>query len=133
MSYRAFKRLLGETRLQRKSLLLLGTMSVLLITLSFWLFAHLTERIAYDATANSGRLLIPLILRSRHDAQLESRAAMEEFQQASEDRWSKALSTYSYKFLKPKARNPANRPDPDETALVEGFFRDPDRTEESRQ
>ncbi|HEY1378741.1 MAG TPA: ATP-binding protein [Gemmataceae bacterium] len=133
MSYRAFKRLLGETRLQRKSLLLLGTMSVLLITGSFWLYAHLTEGIAKDATANSGRLLVPLILRSRHDAQLESRAAMEEFQQSSEDRWSEALSKYLYKFLKPNSRNPANRPDPDEVALVERFAGDPKHTEESRQ
>ena len=39
MSYRAFKRLLGETSLERKCRFLFGSGVVLLIWLSFWLYA----------------------------------------------------------------------------------------------
>ena len=59
MSYRAFKRLLGETSLERKCRYLLGTVSLVLIFCSFWFYARQTEEIAYRQTANSGRLLIP--------------------------------------------------------------------------
>ena len=40
MSYRAFKRLLGETSLERKCRFLLGGFILLLITGSFWLYAR---------------------------------------------------------------------------------------------
>jgi hypothetical protein len=39
MSYRAFKRLLGETSLERKCRFLFGAGILLLITGSFWLYA----------------------------------------------------------------------------------------------
>jgi signal transduction histidine kinase len=133
MSYRAFKRLLGETNLERKCVLFLGTVSVSLITGSFLFYAWLTEEIAYNQTANSGRLIVPLILRSRHDAGLPAREAMEEFQQSSEERWSKALSNYLFAFIKPNPQNPANRPEPDEVGLLDRFVRDPLLMEESRQ
>jgi signal transduction histidine kinase len=133
MSYRDFKRLLGETSLERKCHLLLGAGSLLLIVASFLTYSRLTERVAYNATTTSGRLLVPLILRNLHDEELESREAMEEFQHRSEERWSQALSTYKFSLIKPNARKPANRPDPDETGLLERFVQDPDHSEESRQ
>ena len=58
MSYRAFKRLLGETSLERKCRFLFGAAILILITLSFWLYAHLTEDLAYDQAVNSCRLLV---------------------------------------------------------------------------
>jgi signal transduction histidine kinase len=135
MSYRAFKRLLGETNLERKCVLILGTVSVILITGSFLFYARQTEDIAKEQTANSGRLLVPLILRSRHDAALAARDApardaMEEFQQRSEERWTKALSTYLYTVLKP---NGPNRPEPDEVGLIEKFLKDPEHQDDTRQ
>jgi signal transduction histidine kinase len=130
MSYRAFKRLLGETNLERKCVLILGTVSVALITGSFLFYARQTEDIAKEQTANSGRLLVPLILRSRHDTGLPARDAMEEFQKRSEERWSKALSTYLYTVLKP---NGPNLPEPDEVGLIEKFLKDPDHNEDTRQ
>jgi two-component system sensor histidine kinase BarA len=133
MSYRDFKRLFGETSLERKCRFLLGAVSLLLITASFWTYARLTVRIAYNATTNSGRLLVPLILRNLHDEELESKDAMEEFQKLSEERWSRALSTYTFNLIKPNARQPKNSPDPDETGLLENFLRDPEYNEESRQ
>src|SRR5204862_1409963 len=125
MSYRAFKRLLGETSLERKCRALLGTFSLALITGSFFLYARLTERIAYDTTTNSGRLLVPLILTSLHQDRPEVRAAMDDHQKFAESRWPPALQKYQYKLLKLKPLKPADQPDPDEVALVQNFANDP--------
>ena len=43
MSYRAFKKLLGETSLERKCRFLFGAGIIFLITLSFWLYAYHTN------------------------------------------------------------------------------------------
>jgi signal transduction histidine kinase len=58
MSYRAFKRLLGETSLERKCRFLFGAATLLLITGSFWWYAWMTENIAYDQARGTGRLLV---------------------------------------------------------------------------
>jgi two-component system sensor histidine kinase BarA len=58
MSYRAFKRLLGETSLERKCRFLFGAGILLLITLSFWLYAYQTEGLAYDQATATCRLLV---------------------------------------------------------------------------
>jgi signal transduction histidine kinase len=57
MSYRAFKRLLGETSLERKCRFLFGAAILVLITLSFWLYAYRTEDLADAEAVNSCRLL----------------------------------------------------------------------------
>src|SRR5438045_680733 len=103
MSYRAFKRLLGETSLGRKCVWMLGTGSLVLITGSFVGYARLTERIAYNTITTSGRLLIGQILYSEHDKKLESRPALDEFQKRTEQRWPESLAGYKYAFLKPNA------------------------------
>jgi two-component system sensor histidine kinase BarA len=135
MSYRAFKRLFGETHIERKCFVLLGTVSIVLISTSFVFYARQTEDIARAATANAGRLLVPVILRTQpgHDENAIARKAMDEFQQQSEQRWSEALSTYKYKFLKPNSRNPDKRPDPDELGLLSKFLTDPEHNDDSRQ
>src|SRR5678815_4073371 len=58
MSYRAFKRLLGETSLERKCRFLFGSGVVVLITLSYWLYAYRTEHLAYDQAVTACRLLV---------------------------------------------------------------------------
>src|SRR2546426_478382 len=45
MSYRAFKRLLGETSLERKCRFLFGIGVFVLIWLSFWFYAYQTEHL----------------------------------------------------------------------------------------
>src|SRR5437667_4297878 len=67
MSYRAFKRLLGETSLERKCRFLFGAGILLLITLSFWFYAYLTEHLAYDHATTTCRLLTAPILAQRHN------------------------------------------------------------------
>jgi signal transduction histidine kinase len=70
MSYRAFKRLLGETSLERKCRFLLGAGILLLITASFWLYALQTENLAYNQTTTTCRLLVYPIITKKHLARL---------------------------------------------------------------
>ena len=72
MSYRAFKRLLGETSLERKCRFLFGAGIVVLITLSFWLYAYQTEHLAYDQAVTSCRLLVGKLLIQSHLKTLRS-------------------------------------------------------------
>jgi two-component system, NarL family, sensor histidine kinase BarA len=66
MSYRAFKRLLGETSLERKCRFLFGAGILLLITASFWLYAYQTEHLAYDQTSTTCRALVNQIFDKHH-------------------------------------------------------------------
>src|SRR3954454_15074813 len=66
MSYRAFKRLLGETSLERKCRFLFGACILLHITASFWLYAYQTEHLAYDQTTSTCRVLVSQIFDKHH-------------------------------------------------------------------
>jgi two-component system sensor histidine kinase BarA len=66
MSYRAFKRLLGETSLERKCRFLFGAGILLLISLSFWIFALQNESLAYDQATATCRMLVNPILFKEH-------------------------------------------------------------------
>jgi hypothetical protein len=66
MSYRAFKRLLGETSLERKCRFLFGAGILVLITVSFWFYAYKTEDLAYGQATITCRLLAAEIVRNRH-------------------------------------------------------------------
>src|SRR5207245_10283353 len=66
MSYRAFKRLLGETSLERKCRFLFGAGILLLITISFWIYAYQTEHLAYDQTTTTCRVLVNPIFENDH-------------------------------------------------------------------
>lgn len=117
MSYRAFKRLLGETDLERKCRFLLGAGILLLMTLSFWAYARQTEGLAFDQMSTSGRLLVPQILAREH-LSAESREAIDSFQEQSERTWPDELSEYKYKILKPNAKLPEHKPEGDEVSVV---------------
>ena len=130
MSYRAFKRLLGETDLERKCRFLLGAGILLLMTLSFWGYARQTEGLAYDQMVTSGRLLVPPILAREH-LEPDRREAVNGFQQKSEQTWPDALSEYQYKVLKPDARQPEQKPEGDEVSVVNKLAANPDAREET--
>src|SRR3954447_7734041 len=111
MSYRAFKRLLGETSLERKCRFLFGGFILLLITGSFWLYARQTEHLAYDQLPTTCKLLvnhivarqIATVCRQRDDAQ--GRRAMDEFR----EQWEK--QDYKFVFITPNASRRDRRPD----------------------
>ena len=140
MSYRAFKHLLGETNLERKCRFLFGAGILLLITASFWLYAHMTESLAYEQVKTTGRLLVDSILKDRlHLPYANVRAwswepprsedqpsrpkdklpplGAEQWQQlrkaldeVSEEKLREAVREYQYQIIKPKARNRENQP-----------------------
>jgi two-component system sensor histidine kinase BarA len=62
MSYRAFKRLLGETSLERKCRFLFGGFILVLISGSFYLYARQTEHLAYEQLTTTCRLLVIQIM-----------------------------------------------------------------------
>ncbi len=61
-TYRALKKLIGETSLERKLRYLFGTFVFVLITSAFWLYAHETEDLAYNQITNTSRLLVNQIV-----------------------------------------------------------------------
>jgi two-component system, NarL family, sensor histidine kinase BarA len=62
MSYRGYKRLLGETSLERKSLFFFGIVILVLIVGSFFLFGRRSEQLAYDQIRTACRLLVYQII-----------------------------------------------------------------------
>src|SRR5207248_2901766 len=97
MSYRAFKHLLGETSLERKCHFLFGAITLLLMFGSFWLYAHLTEGLAYEQIETSCRLLVNPIIAKKH-LDSDRQKALEEFW---EEHWDEALGHYTYRIIKP--------------------------------
>ncbi len=66
MSYRSIKRVLGETHLELKCLLLFGFSLLVLVAGSFLLYSMLTEKLVYKENRNTGRLLVDRMLFIEH-------------------------------------------------------------------
>ena len=131
MSLRTFKRLLGESSLERKCRFLLGGGILVLVSCSFWLYARQTENIAYEQVVTSGRLLVHPFLVTLH-LNKDVRPSMEEFNRQWEDNWMTKENDYHYELLKFDAEDPKNRPAADEIQLMEQFRDDPAKQEEVR-
>ena len=87
ISYRALKKLVGETSLERKCRFLFGFALLFLITASFWLYASRTRRLVETQPVTAARMMVPLVLQSRHYARFihpesETRVATESVGQA---------------------------------------------------
>src|SRR4051812_41293880 len=114
MSYRAFKRLLGETSLERKCHFLFGGVILVLITGSFWLYARQTESLAYEQITTACRLIAVQIMDQQIttgcrppttagiDAAERKRMAqaLYEFRSEWQNRWPAALQDYSFAVIK---------------------------------
>ena len=110
MSYRAFKRLLGETSLERKCRFLFGAFILLLITVSFGLYSWQTESLAYKQLENASRLLVHESVSLRHGKGRPFEEAMQEFGRAWEQlHAADGEDPYTRKFLKPD--DPKNKPE----------------------
>ncbi len=131
MSYRAFKRLLGETSLERKTRWLLGAGVLFLMTGSFWVYAWKTEGLAYEQLDTPGRALLPLIVTKLH-AKGDLLQAMEEFQKSNEGHWPATLKGYNYRVIRPGAPEPENQPTPEDYTPLTKFV-DPNTHEATRQ
>jgi two-component system sensor histidine kinase BarA len=131
MSFRAFKRLLGESSLERKCRFLLGGGVLVLVSCSFWLYAWQTERIAFDQITTSGRLLVHPFLSRLHLKSPELNA-MEAFNKNWEKNWLTDENDYHYELLKFEAKKQKNRPAADEVRIMELFRDNPRRSEDVR-
>ena len=66
MSYKSFKRVLGETNLERKCNFLFGGCLLLLILGSFYWYGRQTEKLVHEQNINTGRLLVETIILREH-------------------------------------------------------------------
>src|SRR5437762_1330119 len=131
MSFRAFKRLIGETSLERRCRLLLGLSVVVLVSLSFWLYARQTEELAFDQTVTTGRLLVDPLVGRLHLPE-PVRAAVNEYQKQWEDGGPKELKNYHYYLLKQFAKQPQQKPVGPEIDLFKHFADDETKQDDVR-
>lgn len=118
MSYRSFKRVLGETSLERKCRFLFGACLLLLITASFWWYGEKTETLLYKQNRNKGRLLVDTIMALDHWEKLENNPDYKEMvQQATE-----SLQNQEYTWSSLRPGGPRSK-DPFEQNVLERFLR----------
>lgn len=138
MSYRAFKRLLGEYRLERKCRFLFGFFIVLLLTGSFWLYARQTESLAYDQIQHACHLTVKEIV----DRQLaltcnpegaggDGMQALEEAMNAFRSQWEHEDFKPHWQIFKPNATRSQDIPDHDTLQKIRDFQRDPNKHEDN--
>ena len=154
MSYRAFKRLLGETSLERKCRFLFGAFILLLITASFWLYARQTEHLAYGQIRTACRLLVSQIMdvqlatgcrpvgpelgveeeeRKKDEDKKKMADALAEFRRNWESHWSApALKDYTIWTLKLNAKKQENMASPEDVERLKEFQADPDKNEDNQ-
>jgi two-component system, NarL family, sensor histidine kinase BarA len=131
MSYRALKRLLGETSLERKCRWLLGAGVLILMTGSFWVYARQTEDLAYEQLETTGRsLMLPNFARmhSREQSKI-----VDEFQTWSEQHWPTGVKGYSIRRIKLNAENQENKPEADDLTVMHRFANETERNEDTRK
>jgi two-component system sensor histidine kinase BarA len=136
MSYRAFKRLLGESRLERKWLMVFGIFIVVMLTLSFWGYVWLTEKLAYEQILTACRITVKevvnrqlaLTCRPRESQTLED--LMNEFGSKWESKWPRPFKSKIGVF-KPNATRSQDIPDPTTLEKIKDFQRYPDLHEDN--
>ncbi|MDY3558563.1 ATP-binding protein [Gemmata sp. JC673] len=134
MSYKAFKRLVGETSLERKCRWLLGAGVLVLMTGSFWVYSKQTEDLASEQLETTGRaLLAPSVARMHVKGDVLK--AVDEFQHLAEGdwHWPQTLRGYNVRLLKPKALDDADKPDSDDLPVFTKLTTDPLKNEETRK
>lgn len=101
MSYRFFKRLVGESSLEWKCLILFGAALLLLITGSFWWYGLVTERLVFEQNEIKGRLLVGTVLTRTHWEKLQNDPLNRNLAGILSSELT--LPDYDWKFLKPEA------------------------------
>jgi two-component system, NarL family, sensor histidine kinase BarA len=145
MSYRAFKRLLGETSLERKCHFLFGGFILVLITGSFWLYARQTESLAYEQISTACRLIavqimdqqittgcrLPAVAGVDTAERKRMALALAEFRADWEERWPEALRYHKFTVIKASATRPDQVPDAASFQKLAQFRADPTKQEEN--
>jgi signal transduction histidine kinase len=139
MSYRAFKRLLGETNLERKCRFAFGAIILVIISGSFWFYGGRAERLAYNQLPTLCRLLVGKIV----DEQLATRChagrpggdvkttaqAMAEFDQECKKWWPVPYEQYRKQIIKPRSTRQEDMPDHESLERVRSFEANPKEQE----
>lgn len=124
MSYRGLKRLLGETGLERKTRYLLGSGVILLMSISFYVYARQTEGLAYDQLQNTGQTLVPAVVARAHLTPT-ARDQFDDLQKKTEDAVPGKLTAYRYKLIAAYPAKPEYQATSDEIAVLARFQDDP--------
>lgn len=121
MSYRSFKRVLGETSLERKCRFLFGACLLLLITGSFWWYGAQTARQVDKQNPIKGGLLVDTILALHHWEALETTHGKPAPQDMAERL---GRQGYRWSFIRPQpAMDGSGQPaDEFETELLQKFM-----------
>lgn len=123
MSYRGFKRLLGETNLERKCRWLLGAAVLLLMTGSFWVYAEQTRRLALEQLTVTGRTLLAPFLERIHLPQTRSEGT-DAFQTLDARHWPVDPQGYTARFLRLDATDPADKPGSEDLPILHRILQD---------
>ncbi|HEY7155193.1 MAG TPA: ATP-binding protein [Gemmataceae bacterium] len=140
--YRACKRLIGETHLERKCRFLFGMFIVLLLTLSFWVYAWQTESLAYDQIKTACRPIVSsmvqrqLALKCRpgeHDKERDvKKEALEQSLDEFRGQWENANGqSFHGQIFKPNATRQQDIPDPSTLERIKTFRDDPNKNEDN--
>ncbi len=118
MSYRSLKRVLGETSLERKFLLLFGASLLVLIAGSFWWYGRSTEQLVYESSRESAKSLVHSIIAMHHTRLLyqdeELVKLVDDLKEGLESR------EYHWEFIRPVEEGP-HAPGPDEIGILQKF------------
>jgi signal transduction histidine kinase len=79
MSYRSFRRVLGETSLERKCRFLFGACLLVLITGSFWWYGSETDRLVSEQNRRNAQALVYAIIAVQHWSKLETNEEFKRF------------------------------------------------------
>lgn len=118
MSYRSFKRVLGETSLERKCRFLFGACLLLLIAGSFWFYGKQTENLVHKQDKLKAELLVDTFLKLKHWETFGNTPVFADYAQ----QLSSELQTHAYecKFL--RASGPKQQElSPEERAILDLF------------
>jgi signal transduction histidine kinase len=141
MSYRGFKRLLGENSLERKCRFLLGGFILLLVTGSFWLYASQTEYLAYEQVPSICRLLVLQVVEEKlstscraenETADKANQALVESMRDQLEKHWPEGLRGYKQRVIVPGSSREQNSPgDELSRERLGAFLSNPEMNEEN--
>lgn len=126
MSYRALKRLIGESGLERKCRVLLGAGTAVLVAISFWWYASLTDNVAREQLQQTGRTLVTTMMTRVHLQNQAAKTSMEEFQKRTEQEWKETWKDFTYKLLTPSQKSEEHKAtDAEETEQLANYTNDP--------
>lgn len=130
MSYRAFKRLFGESGLERKLRVFLGLGTAILVAVSFYIYSRLTETLAVDQLQQTGRTLMTYVIVRSHMDDKDSLIAMDDYQKKVEQDWKETWKDFVYKVIDPDPKKVEGQPTQSNELQILNTFREDGKKKE---